>query len=756
MTHRAACLLLLRLALPAFAFLVTVPFSAEAADPSPGPPITVVRIEGDIVVDGEITDAGWQGVQPLDTWFETNIGDNAEPQVRNTAYLAYDDRFFYAGFVFEDPKPAGIRAPIGDHDAVNGSTDYAGVIIDSRNDGKTAQMFLANPNGVQYDAITSDASGEDSSPDFYWDAAGKITATGYSLEIRIPFSSLRYSEATAPTWGILLYRNYPRDRRYQFFSARLPRDVNCFICNSSKMAGLSDLPQGSHLVLAPFATAGHSSVPRDGLGSPLEGQDVETSAGLDAKWSPSAGMTVDATVNPDFSQVESDAAQIVANERFALFFPEKRPFFLEGVDLFSTPMNAVYTRTITSPNAGLRATGRLGSMSYTALVTQDEGGGVVILPGPQGSGDAPQDFKSEVGVVRLRRDIGQSFVSVLATDREIHGGGSNRVIGPDFQWRPRPSDSITGQFLWSDSHTPNRTDLTEEWDGRQLSGGAGLLYWSHGTRHEDWFLQFQSLDEDFRADDGFIPQVGYSEGFLDAGYTIRPKKAFLSRIRLFTVNYLDVDKDGEVLNQRVSLGSGMDGRWNSFLRYELNQDAIRVGDEILRRFRPRVNVTAVPGRVLNSVAIDSYFGQEIDFANGREGNGVTLIGSFTLHPGDHLDIRGNVSRRWVNVDDANGASGRLFTAQVERLRTTWSFNSRSFLRLIAQYTDTKRDPALYTFEVGEKSATLTGSALFAYKLNWQTVMYAGFGNERAYDADTDRLEPNNRQFFTKVSYAWQH
>src|SRR5206468_3726324 len=201
-------------------------------------------------MDGDLSDPGWQGVEAIGTWFETNPGDNVEPPVKNVGYLTYDDRYFYAGFRFEDPRPSAIRAPIGDHDAVPSSTDYGGVIIDSRNDGKTAQMFLANPNGVQYDAVSSDATGEDNAPDYYWDSVGRITESGWSLEIRIPFSSLRYGNAPEPTWRVLLYRNYPRDRRYQFFSARLPRDVNCFICNSSPLLGPERLPPGSHLELA--------------------------------------------------------------------------------------------------------------------------------------------------------------------------------------------------------------------------------------------------------------------------------------------------------------------------------------------------------------------------------------------------------------------------------------------------------------------------------------------------------------------------
>lgn len=731
--------------------------AAHAADPAPGPPLTIRRAQGPIVVDGDLSDAGWAGADSVTVWFETRVGDNVEPQVRNLAYLAYDDASLYAGFVFEDPDPAGIRAPLGDHDNVPSTTDYAGVIVDGKNDARTAQMFLANPRGVQYDAITSDVSGEDNAPDFFWESRGRITATGWTLEIRIPFSSLRYDAGLArPTWGLLLYRNYPRDRRYQFFSARLPRDVNCFVCNSSKLTGLAGLPRGSNLVVAPYATAGQVAVPGAGPGTPLENEEVDTDAGADVKWSPSAQLTLDATVNPDFSQVEADAAQIVANERFALFFSEKRPFFLEAVDLLSTPFQAVYTRTITQPRAGFRATGRTGTTSYTALVTRDEGGGVVILPGPQGSDDAPQDFESDVGIVRVRRDLGQSYVSVMANTREVRGGdGYNRVFGPDLQWRPRPTDSFTGQILWSETRNPERTDLHPTWDGRTLKGHAAMVIWSHSTRTTDWWLQGQDLDRDFRADNGFITQTGYREAFVEAGYTLRPKDFFLNRIRLFTVDWADVDDDADVLFQRVSVGVGADGGFNSFMRVELNRDAIRVGDALLWRTRPRLVVESSPGRVLNQITFDAYAGEEIDFANAREADGVTLSGSVALRPNAHLELRGTASRRWIDVDDPALGAGRLFTATVARLRSTWSFNSRSFVRVIVQHVETTRDTALFTFPTAARDAGLNLSGLFAYKLNWQTVLYAGYGDQRDHLPATSALEPSGRQWFTKLSYAFQ-
>jgi hypothetical protein len=746
------------------AFLTLLAASAPRAGLAgptwPGPPMAIQRAAGSITIDGDLSDEGWKGITPITTWFETRVGDNVEPQVKNVGYLAYDDRYLYAAFRFDDPDPKQIRAPIGDHDQLNGSTDYGGIIVASNDDGKSAIEFLANASGLMYDAVNDDATGEDSSPDFYWEAAGKITSTGWNLEIRVPFSSLRYSRERAPAWGILLYRNYPRDRHYQFFTARLPREASCFICNSSRLTGLTDLPQSSHLVMVPYASSQRIDAPRPVLGSPLADGQIDSRFGMDVKWSPLASTAVDATVLPDFSQVEGDVAQIGANERFALSYPEKRPFFIEGINLFSTPFQAVYTRTITAPNGGVRATGHAGGTAFTALVAHDQGQGTVILPGPEGSGSAVQDFGSDVGVLRLRHDLGPSFVSLLATGREIRGGGHNAVLGPDFQWRPRPTDAVTGQALWSDSRTPDRRDLASEWNGRSLRDRAYLLRGTHNTRALDVFLQGQDLGPSFRADEGFIPQVGYREGYFESGYTVRPK-SFFSRIRMFTIDWYDQEHSGATLSRRVSVGAGADGRWNSFVRIELDRDDLKVGDRLFTRFRPYVNVQAVPGRVLNNLSLEAYLFDEVDFDNARKGKGTTLLGTATVCPSDHLELVANASTRWLHVNDPSLGAGRLFLAQVERLKATWSINSRAFLRLIGQYVQTSRDTSLYLLPAppdtrpSPKDATFNFSSLVAYKLNWQTVLYLGYGDDRDYLITTRRLERSGRQAFAKVSYAVQ-
>src|SRR5262249_37063327 len=160
--------------------------------------------------------------------------------------------------------------------------------------------------------------------------------------------------------------------------------------------------------------------------------------------------------------------------------------------------------------------------------------------------------------------------SLLGSARVIEDGGYNAVLGPDFQWRPRPTDTFTGQALWSSTETPNRTDLTPQWDGRKLEDHALLLRGSHNTATVDLFLQGQEIGPDFRADQGFMPQVGFREAYFEAGYTARPKKAFFNRIRTFTIEWYDEDDSGSPLSRRYSVGMGADGRWNSFVRFELN------------------------------------------------------------------------------------------------------------------------------------------------------------------------------------------
>ncbi|MDQ3281258.1 MAG: carbohydrate binding family 9 domain-containing protein [Acidobacteriota bacterium] len=715
-------------------------------------PVTIARADSSITVDGVLSDPAWQHATKYETWYETNPGDNIPPRVKTTGYVTYDSRFLYIGIEAEDPNPKEIIAPYADHDQISGNTDdYAGVILDTRNDGKTGYLFLMTARGVQYDAVTDDAgSGEDNSPDFFWDSAAKVHERGWTAEARIPFSSLRYEGSNPERWGLILYRNYPRDRRYQIFTEKLPRNSNCFVCNYGKITGLHDLPAGDHMVVAPYVTAQQLGEPLSDLGSRFVNHQVGADGGLDLKWNPTADMAVDATINPDFSQVESDVAVISTNERFAIFIPEKRPFFLEGIELFSTPIQAVYTRTLTAPRWGGRTTGKRGHYAYTFLVAQDRGGGSVILPSAFGSDLASQDFSSIAAIGRVRRDFAhRSFVSFLGTTRESEGGAHNRVFGPDFQWRIGESNTLTGQFLYSQTRTPERPDLADEWNGQKLSGHGINGVFQHATAKHDFYINYNDFAKGFRADNGFVPQTGWRGSYTEAGRTFRPK-GFFSRVRTFAMAEYQQTQDGDLLYRLVSAGFGADGRHRSFLRLRLAHDTVSNGGTLFDRNRLYYSVNFAVSRVVSFVSFDGWLGEEVDFANDRLGRGANVNASATLRPTNHLQIGLTTGLRWLNID-----GDRLFTAQVERVRTTYTFNARTFIRAIVQNQRTNRDLALYGPGFDQHSGQLSSQLLFAYKLNWQTVFYVGGGNLDEMRADDGDLLTRNRQFFAKLSYAFQ-
>jgi hypothetical protein len=535
------------------------------------------------------------------------------------------------------------------------------------------------------------------------------------------------------------------------FTNKLPRDVTCFVCNWGRVTGLRGLPTGDHMVIAPYVTANELGEARGVAGSEFVNHPVGAEAGLDFKWSPTADTAIDATINPDFSQIESDVAVISTNERFAIFIPEKRPFFLEGVELFSTPIQAVYTRTITAPRWGARATGKRGQYAYTLLVAQDRGGGDVILPSAFGSDFAEQDFSSLALIARVKRDFSNaSFVSFLTTARETEDGAHNRVFGPDFQWRINDHNTVTGQVLYSTSETPARLDLASEWNGQKLSGHAAHFWYQHGTATHDFYVQASDYDGEFRADNGFVPQVGWRGSYAEAGRTWRPK-GFFSRVRLFGFGEYQQTQDGDLLYRLGSAGFGADGKFRSFTRIRLAHDSVASRGKVFDRDRVYYQVNFAVNRVLSFVGVDGWIGDEVDFSSrNRLGRGANMNLTAQVRPNNHLALALSSGVRWLNID-----ADRLFTSQVERLKATYTFNARSFIRAIVENERTNRDRALYGLDVAQHSGGLAGQLLFAYKLNWQTVAYVGYGDLREASTDEGDLERSNRQFFAKLSYAFQ-
>ncbi len=731
-------------------------FAADQPLPVP-PTFALPRITGPIKIDGDLSDPAWAEAAVIDTFYEFQPGDGTVPPVRTIARVGRDDKYFYASFWCEEPDIAKIRAPFVDRDGVTDQQDYVGILLDVDNARRSAVDFWINPRGIQTDSMLNESPfGEDTAPDWFWQSAGKIGKDSWTVEVAIPLSSLRYPNKDPQDWALMVYRVWPRDYNYQFYSVRMPRGSSCFLCWSATLQGIGGLPQGAHYVLAPYA-AGFSDTlypPPDPGGETAPGvTTTRGELGLDLKWLPDAGTIVDATINPDFSQVESDVVQIGVNERFALFYPEKRPFFLEQVDLLQTPIQAIYTRTITDPLWGGRLTSREGSTSYTVLATNDRGGGTVVIPGPVFSDAAPQDFTSYVGIGRARHDLGASFVGAVATARVVEGGAYNYVVGTDFQWRPNDADLVTGQYLYSFSRLPNRPDLYSGWNGQDLSGFGLTGNWTHTTATWDWLVQYDDFAPGFRADDGFVPQVGYSQGTWNAGYRIYPT-GFFSRWRFGTGGNYATERDGSLISRKAYPSVSFQASGGLRAEFDYNFEAVAIDGQTLDYDRFAYTITASPTGFLPVIGITGNYGKQPDVENVRVGTGGDVLLTALMRPTDHLGLDVRLERRWID-ETVEGVSGRLFTADVARLKAVYVFNSRMLLRLIGQYQDLRRDPSLWIGPVLTREGGFAGSALFSYKLNWQSVLFVGYGDGRALEED-GTLARAGRQFFVKVSYAFQH
>ena len=374
--------------------------------------------------------------------------------MRTDCLVTFDRENLYIAFRASDPRPSEIRAHLMDRDSMDTfiQDDHVTILLDTFNDERRAYQFRVNPLGVQADAVNSETDQvEDWSWDAIWRSAGRINADGFVVEIAIPFRELRFpGGADALTFGLSVERSYPRSVRHRIASHPTDRDRSCGFCQFNKVTGFAGLASGRNVEIDPTVT-GHRTDRRD---SPPDGAMANGKAvgdvGVTARWRMAAGSTATGTVNPDFSQVEADVAQLDVNTRFALFYPEKRPFFLEGLDFFSTPEQAVFTRTVADPSGGLKVVGKQGGNSFGVFVTRDRINNL-ILPSNQESEYASEDQGVTGVVARYRRDVGrQSAFGVLYTGRE----GSpyfNRVVGPDAQIRIGRSEMFGVQFLHSET-----------------------------------------------------------------------------------------------------------------------------------------------------------------------------------------------------------------------------------------------------------------------------------------------------------------
>jgi hypothetical protein len=718
------------------------------------------RAAAPITIDGIIRQEEWIGSSPIAMEWETNPGDNIPAPVRSEALLAHDDQNLYVAFRAYDPDPQAIRAHLTDRDRAY-QDDFIGIVVDTFNDERRAFEFFVNPLGVQMDLTNNDVGGdEDDSWDAIWDSAGRIHADRWEVELAIPFSALRFRASEGDqTWGLDLVRIYPRSQRHRIGLNPLSKNRNCYICQFAKLTGFRGIRPGRDIELDPTVTAHRTDVRASSdpaIGTPgtspgsLRQGDVETDPGLSAKWGVTPNLTLNAAVNPDFSQVEADSLQLDINQTFALFFNEKRPFFLEGADFFETPLDVVYTRTVTDPSWGTKLTGKEGKSGGGLFIAQDSVTNIVV-PGAESSRVAALRETNLAAVLRYRYDIGKnSTLGALFTNRS-GGDYMNRVAGVDGFLRPSDGDSISAQFVTSRTEYPDSVASAFDQPSGTLSDHALRFDYRHETRHWFWKAIYTDVGTHFRADAGFMPQVDYRRPEAGLQYTWHGEKGknWWSRIWLGGDWDRTETQSGRLLEDEYETWLQFQGPMQSFISFDvgIRDRSFRNRDFENQRFF-NFFVEATPHKSLY-LYFEANGGDHIDFAEVRPAKRLRLNPYVRYRATRSLEIALDHTQERLDVD-----GGRLFTADLTEARIVYQFNIRMFVRALVQYTDIKRDDDLYETAIDDRSKRLFPQVLFSYKINPQTVLFVGYSSTRQSDELRPDLLENDRTLFIKLGYAW--
>jgi len=736
------------LIIPVLFFACIFPvFSQENNHSQDKMPYQITRASSVIKVDGVLDEEAWDNVWSMELKYEVRPGENIPPPVQTEVLITYNDKNVYFAFRAYDPHPKEIRAHLSDHDNI-GNDDWVAMILDTFNDERRSFGFMVNPLGVQTDFVETE-SGDGGEWDAIWESAGKIFHWGYSVEMRIPFSSLRFQRASGDQiWGIDAIRRYPRKHRYHIGLFPRDRNNNCYLCQAIKIKGFEGVSPGRNLEITPTLTGVKTDEREDFPEGGFINRDKSLEAGVTARWGVTPNMTVATTINPDFSQVEADARQLDINEPFALFYSEKRPFFMEGSDYFSTTLNAVYTRTMREPIWGLKLTGKERGNTIGCYVVRDELTNL-IFPGNQESRATSLDMPSTSSVFRFKRDIGSKYtLGALVTDRE---GDSyfNRVAGFDGDFRFTSKDNLKVQFLGSSTRYPD--EVAADFDQKQgkFNDWAMDVTYIHKTRTLSYWGVFRKVGMDFRADLGFMPKVGYRGYLAGAEYTWNPgENSWYSSFELEGEYVHHQDQDGNLLDKQFTVMFTYEGeprQSHSFIQAKRKREVYHnvVFDLNSIFFHHCMNPNGDSHIWLN---VD--IGHRVDYANIQLGNRVRIAPGIFYRFGRHLMVDFNHTFERMNVD-----AGRLFTANLSQATIAYQFNRRMFIRSIFQYVNYDYNIENYSYELDPRYEHLFTQILFSYKINPQTVFFLGYSDNYLGNQDIN-LTRSDRTFFMKIGYAW--
>ncbi|HEX8687335.1 MAG TPA: sugar-binding protein, partial [Pyrinomonadaceae bacterium] len=725
----------------------TPPAGGGSATGAPPPektnPVRIPRFEAAPVIDGRLDEEVWNGAARLKDFYQIEPGDNSTPSRATEVLLGYDARTLYLAFRAHD-DPSKVRATIARRDAVSGD-DHVGIYLDTYNDKRKAYSLYFNPYGIQADAVFTEGVGEDYSVDVVMQSKGVVGDGGYVVEVAIPFKSLRYEAGKDKLWGVHVFRFIKRfdDERDSWMP--ISRDKSGTLSQAGHLTGLEDLWAGRTLEVIPTLTFSQTGRRVRALTPAAVGADptlqdpgrfinpaVEADPGVTARLHVTPTVVLDLTVNPDFAQVEADQLVVTANQRFPIFFQERRPFFIEGIDIFRTPLRPLHTRAIVDPDFAVKLTGKRGRNTFGFLAASDKAPGNFSEdertdPSVRPSIERFLDKNAYVGVLRLKRDVGkESSLGLIATTYnfiEKH----NHLGGFDGRLRLDEQSVFTFQVLGTTSRRFFRdADL-----GRSLyRTGNGFAYdFNYQKSGRNLYVELfgTGRTRDYRADVGFTPRTDTNNEGVYVRYRTTPKpKAKLISWSVENYAYANFDWRGRSQNWVEDFNVGFNfARQTSFhVAYVKNYE--RLFEE---EFGPRRTATRQgaffgpdPERTTNK---ESYFAygettpskkysasfdfvyttDEFDFDFGagprfpRVSPAALLDPDAPLDPGPGNELRLKLELKYQPTDELNVTfeytKDRLVRSDTKRLafadnlydlRATYQFTRFMFARARVDYT----------------------------------------------------------------------
>ncbi|MEO5616150.1 MAG: DUF5916 domain-containing protein [Candidatus Eisenbacteria bacterium] len=717
------------------------------------------RVEQAPKIDGQLDDEAWTHAAVLDSFTNSRPTEGVRDTLGTIAYVMYDDQNLYVGFrAFDDPRK--VQAPVVPRDQI-WQGDWVGVSIDTYNDKQRAFFLCSNPVGIQMDGVDQEGTDSDMAPDFQYTTRGHVNSKGYDVEMAIPFRTLRFTPGEQVTFGFQAIRDVKRNGTHAYW-APVTRNINSYFTQMGALEGLSGVKPGRNFLINPehtTTTAGQRVNDRMSFDEP------RGRFGVGLKYGITSNLIADITATPDFSQVEADAGVVDVNSRFAIFFPEKRPFFLEGADIFNTPVNLVYTRRIVDPLYGGKLTGKLGRTSVGVLTAADRssGDGVETLPNDV---NPYLDRDATFTILRMKRDVlKNSYVGLLGGQRVVRDQ-YNRGAGLDgrFKWGGKYGFDWQGVQSWSRDRNyegaMSRLDPAQVASldpevtaqrGQYHTGNAWHARLSRDTRKLNLRLRALGISPDFDADMGFIQRTDQTDFALDVIPRIQSNgKSWFNEIRpMFFYNRVYNYSGSRYTDETGSFILEADLPHASWVGTENNQRMIRLGDRVFRSI-DRHAVWAGSNRFRGVRPFGVYVrGDQVVYEEAVRGRDWRYELGADLRFSSQFD--GAVSIHQTAIRREQNDS-RFAEQIIPRVRLSYQFNKELALRLITELRSRRR------FDVNDQliseSHRLTPDVLLSYYVRPGTVVYLGYGSQLT-GPSTDVLRPAQSSVFTKFSYLWE-